>query len=352
MKRIVPATIMTLGALIAVLAILPGCDDLITQENTEYYYDTITIFDSTCVAACHSDANMEMTIAIRQWEHSRHSSDSLTDFDVFGIDLANTRTCGPQCHNQEGFIISLSSTVDEVEFPLEIGCFSCHAPHTNWKLDSLRYYDPVDLADGFTYNRGNSNICALCHQATVTVASEITSQLDLLGEITIYPTWAAHGSNQSDMMMGTGGYEYGANPTNSAHYNAANSNCLKCHLNVAVGFDMGGHSFNMESDGDQLVEACNVSGCHLGSPLSTFADVSIDHTNFSDSLVILQTALEGRGLADDFTGIIEDAGLAGALYNYRFIINDGSNGVHNTDYALGLVRESLMYLDTATSINP
>ncbi|MBN2226370.1 MAG: hypothetical protein JW763_03300 [candidate division Zixibacteria bacterium] len=350
MKRIIPAMIMALGALIAVLAVLPGCDDLITQYN----YDTtfITIQDSTCVAACHSDANMDMLIAIRQWEHSRHSSDSLIDFDEFGLGLENTKTCGPQCHNQEGFITSLQSSVDEIEFPLEIGCFSCHAPHTYWELDSLRYYDPVVLADGFTYNRGNSNICALCHQATATVASAITDQIDLLDSVTIYPSWAAHASNQADMMMGTGGYEYGAGPGNSAHYNASGSNCVKCHMNVAIGFELGGHSFTMESDGDQLVEACNVSGCHIGSPLTGFTDVSADQTSFIDSLSILHTALETKGITDDYAGKIGDAGLAGALYNYRFIINDGSNGVHNTDYALGLIRESLIYLDTATSLNP
>jgi len=352
MKRIIPACILILGALIAVMAVLPGCDELVTQEN--FYYDSATyvVSDSTCVAACHSDVNTDMTIAIRQWENSRHSSDSLTDFDVTGVAVQNTNECGPQCHHKQGFVQSLTSTASAVEFPLEINCFACHAPHTNWDLDSLRYYDPVVLADDFTYNRGNSNICALCHQAISTTTADITSQFDLLGLVPVYPGWADHASNQADMMMGTGGYEYGANPGNSAHYNASNSNCLKCHLDVAVGFDLGGHSFNMESGGEQLVEACNVSGCHSGTPITSFDNVNTNLTNFTDSLLLLQTELEGLGYNDNFTGNILDVGLAGALYNYRYIMNDGSNGIHNTEYGLGLIRESLIYIDTTSSLNP
>ncbi|UCD16443.1 MAG: hypothetical protein JSV44_08225 [Candidatus Zixiibacteriota bacterium] len=353
MKRLMPVILLAFIALTAVMTIIPGCDELVTQENS--YYDTTIIRDSTCVAVCHSDVNTTMAVAVRQWENSRHASGILTDTSISGIEILFTKSCGPQCHNSQGFVQSLSSQPGSTEYPLEIGCFTCHAPHTTWKLDSLRYYDPVTLADATTsFNRGKSNICALCHQAITTPTAEIDDNfVNPDDSILVYPLWGPHGSQQADMLLGTGGYEYGATIGNSSHTNASGSSCLKCHQDITEGFTLGGHSLNMRDGNDQLVAACNVFGCHSADNITDFSLYSGNDNliYFQDSLILLADTLNGFGILNTIS-YIKDPGLAGALYNYLFITQDRSNGIHNLQYALGLIRESLTYIDTATSLNP
>jgi hypothetical protein len=345
MKKIIPFILLVLFALLSILALLPGCDELVTREN--YYYDTVTIYDSSCVAACHSDVNDEMIIAQRQWAKSGHASGSLLDTMVGG---QHSSTCGPECHTRQGFVQSLSEDPDTVVYSLEISCFACHAPHSGWDFD-LRTTSQVTLANGETYNRGISNICARCHQAATRIAEEIPDPFTSVN-VTIY--WGPHGSQQADMLEGTGGYEYaGGLYINSTHGNSNNANCFKCHQAISVGYTLGGHSMNVSYHGEENVASCNLNGCHttdnaLIEDFSSYAN-NDNLQNYQDSITILYDTLVSRGLlplveADTIT--ISDAGEAGAVYNYRFLTREKSNGNHNTSYALSLLRESLNYLNS------
>ncbi|MCP4705916.1 MAG: hypothetical protein GY865_15055, partial [candidate division Zixibacteria bacterium] len=138
MKKLFPLVVITAMAGLIILALLPGCDELVTNDN--YYYDTLRIdgtiheADTTC-GICHNDKTDSITIAKRQWEFSAHSTGNLTDYDFLG---ENTAVCGPECHTKEGYVQYLADlTTGTVYFPTEIGCFACHSPHEN-KNFSLR----------------------------------------------------------------------------------------------------------------------------------------------------------------------------------------------------------------------
>lgn len=338
MKRYYPLVLIVMLGLTATLGILPGCDELVTEENFYYdtHYDTFTIYeaDSNC-GLCHTDVTDSISIAKRQWAFSRHASDSLVGFEFLG---QNTATCGPECHTNEGFVdLHVDSVSTAVSFPTEIGCFTCHAPHTERDF-SLRTATLAVLEEG-SFNRGNSNICAKCHMATL--PPPIPGGL----QVNVDSTWGPHFSVQADMLLGVGGYEFfdpqtGANP----HYLQIADGCLGCHQTPTDGFNLGGHSNNIVYDGMQLTEGCNASGCHSGTPISDVFAAAAGQQDLIDSLAVLRALLETASLLNaegrPVAGTV-DPDTAGIIYNYLFVSGDGSGGAHNLSYARELVDSSL-----------
>jgi hypothetical protein len=337
MKRIVSLIIAVVFAGMAFL--IPGCDELVTTETNSYDTVTLIVYDSNCVKVCHSDIGNEMLIPLRQWRNSGHSSDSLTDYDYFS---SNTRQCGPECHTSEGFVQSLSSTADTNRYPTEIGCFACHQPHTTWDF-SLRDTSAVTLIGGAEYDRGYSNICARCHKATASPPA--TSG----GTVSITDTWGPHSSPQADMLSGTGGFQYtDSTYQNSSHMATVTSGCLTCHQDSSVGFTLGGHSLRMRDGSTLLTETCNRTDCHSTTPIADFETYDTLQIAYIATLDTLKAKLISINLLDATGNIIpqstDSTDLAAALFNYLFVKNDRSNGVHNTRYGLALMRQSLNYI--------
>ncbi len=336
MKRLAFLPLLALAALSVLICILPGCDELVTREN--FHYDTTFIdntiyeYDTACVL-CHKDISDTVTVAVRQWTLSGHASGSLVDVDYQG---ENSAACGPQCHTNEGFVQSLSGSPQAVLFPTEIGCFTCHAPHTTRDF-SLRTTEAVSLAVG-SFNRGNSNICAECHRSTLAPPPDGI-------EVAITPDWGPHFATQADMFIGRGGFQ---NPdtiyTNSQHTTASTTACIDCHQSAADGFGLGGHSLNLEFAGEQLVEGCNATGCHKDAPVVDIFTVVAGQAQLADSLANLKTLLQTAGILDAEglpVSISLSSDSAGALYNYLFVTADGSSGSHNLSYARSLVNTAL-----------
>jgi len=46
--------------------------------------------------------------------------------------------------------------------------------------------------------------------------------------------------------------------------------------------------------------------------------------------------------------VVSTADSAGAVYNYEFVEEDRSGGVHNTDYAVGLMQSSINFISTGS----
>ncbi len=346
MKRYYPLALIFILGLTATLSILPGCDKLVTEEKYFYdtHYDTLTIFeaDTTC-GLCHNDSADSITIAKRQWAYSRHASDSLVRFDYLG---QNTSVCGPECHSNEGFVdLHVDSISTSISFPTEIGCFTCHAPHTNRDF-SLRTVTAAVLESG-NYNKGNSNICAKCHKATL--APPVPGGLD----VDIDSTWGPHFSVQADMLVGTGGYEFSAPQSGTnPHFSQSAGGCLGCHQNSTDGFKLGGHSENIVYDGAQLTEACNSASCHNGAVTDVFTVVP-EQQELLDSLALLfsllvpspDSAAAGHDTLLNVDGTPRVQSLspdsAGIIFNFLFVSGDGSTGGHNLGYAKELIDTSL-----------
>ena len=338
-----PAVLIAVMALIA----LAGCERKIINEVAAH---DDGLAASACFT-CHGDDNFALIAAQRQWANSLHAS---------GAHMETSSSCQP-CHTNEGFVAMATGDSVESEHFTPISCFTCHAPHTTGNL-GLRLTTAVTLGNGEQFDRGAGNLCANCHKSRRDVNTYVFDGVKLTTR------FGPHHSNQSDMLAGTGGYEYdGYQYLNSAHTGVADEGCIDCHMTATGTLVTGGHAFNMEEEeaGENLV-GCNVSNCHgLTGELEEFnrnavTDYDDDGTvegvqDEVDGLIIkLQDRLLAAGLikasgetyAPTNNLVVSDADSAGAVYNWLFAYEDRSLGVHNTKYAAGILQSSINFLST------
>ncbi|PKK84700.1 MAG: hypothetical protein CVT49_02430 [candidate division Zixibacteria bacterium HGW-Zixibacteria-1] len=354
MKRLKALIFIAFAAGIAAIGIMPGCDELVTNEIRDSTTITLIVRDSSCVEYCHSDNNFEVMAALRQWEHSGHSDTMFYDDTLYG---QTGLYCGPQCHTMDGFVSALSNNPDTSGYPFELWCYTCHRPHTAQGPDStwdfsLRTTSDVTLATGevFSYGaNGRSNICARCHRLTYNVINQVA-----VG-ILIDDNWlrkVRHAAQEADMLMGAGGYEYAGYTYANSHENVIQG-CLGCHQDYDQGFTLGGHSLNIrDGNGNALVEECNRLGCHSGDEYSDSRIVGGQNVLHLFQLRALQSKLLTAGLLDSTTllppssyTVIFNSDSAGALYNYLYLTADRSRGMHNMKYARDLLTSSINFLD-------
>ncbi|MEW5922492.1 MAG: hypothetical protein AB1746_00740 [Candidatus Zixiibacteriota bacterium] len=354
MKRLKALVFIIFAAGIASIGILPGCDELITNEIKDSVAITVIVRDSSCVEYCHSDNNFEVLAAMRQWEHSGHSDTMFYSDTLYG---QTALYCGPECHTMDGFVSALNDDLDTSGYPFELWCYTCHQPHTaqadsTWDF-SLRTTADVTLESGdvFSYGaNGRSNICAECHRLGYNVANQVT-----IGML-VDDNWLRkiqHAAKEADMIMGAGGYEYSGYTYGSNDHENVIQGCLGCHQDYDEGFALGGHSLNIrDGNGNALVEGCNIAGCHAGDEYSDSRIASEQSSYFLFQLPALRSKLIAAGLLDANTllppagySVILNADSAGALYNYFYLTGDRSLGMHNLQYATDLLMSSIGFLD-------
>jgi len=329
------------------------------------------VFPPGCVD-CHSSAGKYPVRGVRsQYLTSGHRT--LPD-----ASYSNGEGC-QKCHTNEGFIeYAATGKVDPkktIQNPSEIGCFTCHAPHERGNF-SLRKLTPVTLANGVVFDMGKGNLCANCHQARVMPKDEVRVRAIL------FEPWGAHHGPQSDMLLGTNAYEFpGKTYSKSAHASLPEANCVTCHMSqpttprYALSPSIGGHSMRL---GGEVHEAptLNVAGCKTCHsdikqvPRREVFDIKAGADYDGDGAIEpvqdeVQGLLEklsnkqGTGALQKISNPIFDAKgkfveanktqqpieVVASLYNYKFVLEDGSRGVHNTRYAVQLLMDSLKSLD-------
>jgi hypothetical protein len=152
---------------------------------------------------------------------------------------------------------------------------------------------------------------------------------------------------------------YGVAIPSSAHYAVIEDSCVACHMQENEGTPSftkaGGHTMQMKWDSGtnvyELVEAC--VQCHGDIEGFDFKRQDYD----GDGLVEgVQTEI--KGLLDKLGMMLPPYGSPTvasdtvarrnftrpelrALYNYLFVLEDGSYGVHNLSYAVGLLKASI-----------
>lgn len=354
MKRLKALLFIIFAAGIASMGILPGCDELVTNEIKDSTSITLIVRDSSCVEYCHSDNNFEVLAAMRQWEYSGHADTLFYGDTLYG---RTALYCGPQCHTMDGFISALDGSPDTSGYPFELWCYTCHQPHTaqadsSWDF-SLRTVADVTLKsdDVFSFGtNGRSNICAQCHRLDYNVAN-----LVVVGML-VDENWLReiqHASKEADMIMGAGGYEYsGYTYRGNSHENVIQG-CLGCHQDYDEGFALGGHSLNIrDGNGNALVESCNRVGCHSDSLYTDSRIAARQNSYYLTQLPALRAKLIAAGLLDPATllppveyAVIMNADSAGALYNYYYLSSDYSLGMHNMKYATDLLASSIAFLN-------
>lgn len=332
--------LITIFAVSLIFVALTGCD----REVTE----TIIVdnSDDNCFT-CHGGDGLLLQ-AKGEWQNSVHASGTSVDYTNRGGSDCT------QCHNHQGFLEyletgSVSAPYDNVS---AIHCFTCHAPHERGDL-SLRTTAPVELVTGETFDLSDEgNLCVHCHRARSS-ADDITDNYEITSS-----RFGPHHGPQGDLLIGTLGYEFsGYTYLKTGHSNAVAKACATCHMGNPrqhSGYGVGGHSFNIEDEeGNTVAGVC--SECHVAAEdeINFLADEDYDHDGtiegvqteiegLVDSLKVLlvaQGVLTSSGSSK--AGVIADADLAGALWNWRTIFEDRSMGIHNYRYIQGLLQSSI-----------
>jgi hypothetical protein len=286
-----------------------------------------------------------------EWYNSMHS--------VTTTDPAGNASC-VGCHTGPGFIGRMTGATNVSTAYGAINCQTCHEPHGQTSPTNashlIRNDSPVKLADGtLVSNAGEGALCMNCHQARVNAGTYVDSTA---GSAHFGP----HEGPQADMIEGVNGYTYGQSIPSSAHAFVAKDTCVACHMQTVATTDAaflqaGGHTFKPSytpagsTTPVDLVGACQ--GCHgpevtcFNFPLMDYnGDGQIDgvQTEVQKLLDQLSSMLPG-GNGQPQTALNIDATWTKpqlrAAYNWSFVNNDGSKGIHNTAYAVGLLKASI-----------
>lgn len=302
-----------------------------------------------------------------------------------------TRASCAQCHNNQGYIDLFSGIyVDDDGNPSPnpdgyavstfITCSGCHANHRSFDFDNdgqdyaLRNIDAVQLIadDSYTIDMGFSNTCVTCHQPRRSGPTD-----DGNGEFTVTSThWGPHHGPQSTLLEGIEGVLLSGSlgyPGVGTGTHRTESSCISCHMGETTDGSDGGHTFwpttnactTCHPDGapseveglltdldalETLLE--NVIGWEYEYLVDANGDLILDANG--DPIIVVDS--NGDPVMLPVQGIIHDghpnAGSFGegatfpilesqAAWNYLFIIEDKSNGVHNPDYAKALIRNSI-----------
>jgi hypothetical protein len=288
-----------------------------------------------------------------------------------------------QCHTNEGFIEYVNNgSVDAegyIAYPSQPGCFTCHPVHENFNF-SLRTVNPVKLVSGDTFDMGDGNLCVNCHRARTAGA---TAAVETKANA-VRSHFGGHHGPQGDMLSGSGAYEFaGKTYSDSVHTRAVADSCVTCHMALPDGrFSMapsvGGHSFNVEGDVHEAAKV-NTAGCITchsdikqisGKPyfaITAKADYDQDGKTETvqeevEGVLGLFVNAKGTGALQKLPIPMYDAAgnfvtprnedmrsvnEMAALFNYKFVLEDRSKGVHNTKYAVQVLYDSLKALNTS-----
>jgi hypothetical protein len=253
------------------------------------------------------------------------------------------------CHGTEGAKARINAglpphdpSVEGVVNVSPFDCRTCHNIHTTYTEADFALTGggkpAVMEMTGGTYDGGEGNLCAQCHQ----VRNSLPEVED--GNVAITSSrYGPHYGSEAPMLLGEGGF--GVTGTPSAHYNAVEDTCVNCHMG-----DERNHTYN------PTVERCQA--CHAdaenfdinGTQTAITAMVEELHTIFVDQN-LLNPETDLWGIYDEATDtwenpsqdapLIVPEAVAQAMWNYKFVVYDNSMGVHNSAFTEALLEQAL-----------
>jgi len=302
---------------------------------------------ATC-GQCHNSGESFLAKVI-QWEASVHANGG--NFE------RNSESCAP-CHTSMGFreIIETGeeTTSAVISDPTPINCYTCHKIHENYDASdwAIRFKDPVTYYEGGKVtDLGSSNLCAKCHQSRPVDPYPAKGEGNTVFDESVSYRWGPHHGPQSNLFSGagvSGAYEIGSGYENSYHTANLDNACVTCHMADAYGAQAGGHTFNMSYDYHGSTEfnfaGCLTSGCH-DDPDNLLVYVENKQAEIEVLMEELATLLTDQGLMRE-DGYLNVPGTytnaqTGAFYNYKFLEEDRSKGIHNFKYSKKLLENSI-----------
>ena len=310
----------------------------------------VTLSSGTC-GQCHD--SLTHHVKVYEWQQSLHSTGYVFRF---------SGACQP-CHSSRGFIetwdpyyLATNKTPRGTEQE-GIACAACHDPHTTGMGEhQLRNIPTATLSNGFVVTSataGTGVLCMNCHHARASAGPTVSN----LTSASISP----HHGTQGDLLLGKNGYEYGLAMPSSRHLLAVSNSCLGCHMQMLAGTSysndnthVGGHTWRMgwdkgtvdTNDDVKVTEVCSV--CHVEQGTFNFGGEDYDRDGTVEGV-----QSEIAGLLEQIGNLLPPAGPTftvttnytlsqrAAAWNYTFIAEDKSMGVHNPKYAAAILQASV-----------
>ena len=292
----------------------------------------VKTLDAAVCAKCHDSGSHH--VFPDQWRKSLHANP-----------VDESRAGCVDCHSGRGFIENLAGVPDangSLEY-VPIGCAVCHDPHNDANPNQLRTVAPVTFLNGVQADFGKGNLCANCHHSRVNVDPYVQTRPS--------SRFGPHHGPQGDMLAGTNAVEYGREMHRGPHADVVENGCVGCHMaeTPAAGAglnNVGAHTFSMSANGVENTEAC--VRCH--GEVESFEDFQAsgdwDHDGANESV---QNELQG--LMDTITGMLPRGTAVPdtnytlaqkqAFFNYIFVVEDRSKGMHNAYYARDILQAAI-----------
>jgi hypothetical protein len=345
----------------------PGSEHAYSLGDTNLI--TITVNSGDC-NQCHDDPTHH--VYGTEWYASLHAVTTR-------IPSGSGRQDCVGCHTSDGFIGRISGATTTNTVYSAIGCQACHEPHgatmptTNPHL--IRTLAPVTMGDGTVVtNAGEGLLCLECHHSRNGSATNNVANYPLG-----LPTWIGgssfgpHDGPQGDMVLGVNAITYGQNIPSSAHRTAITNLCVTCHMQPTATTDpgflvAGAHTFEIKGTNSsgvfvEMTAAC--VQCHGPTPSfdlvedyegnGTFQGVQEEVQGLLNTLstylpnssgVVDGTVKSSLSVTTNWT-----RSQLNAAYNFQFVSNDGSLGIHNAPFAVGLLQASIADVSGAAANN-
>jgi hypothetical protein len=262
------------------------------------------------------------------------------------------------CHSTTGFLAAHDPDYADRDTPGTgaegISCAACHDPHAPGSgAHQVRVIESVELGNGALITDGGDGlICMSCHKSRRDAEEYVHGNAS--------PYFGPHHGPQGDMLAGENAIQYGQEMPSSTHLTTVENSCSECHMQDTghespeyAEHKVGGHSFMLSfNDGTNdvihLTQAC--ADCH--GELEDFdfggADYNRDgmiegvQTEIHHLLNELGMLLPPYGSPDVAVGsALNTLELKRGAYNFLFVEEDGSLGVHNPKYAAAILRSSI-----------
>ena len=313
---------------------------------------TAVSYEAGLCAQCHGSEPYHTKTS--QWQDTRHA---LATPYPSG---AGRETC-VKCHTARGFTEYIKAGAPGLTFKgtdtefAPITCQACHDPHSVKNEKQLRRVEDVTLENGEMISEGGrGKLCMTCHHSRRNAIEYVKTYARNFGP---------HGNPQADMISGKNAITYGLDIPSSSHLYAAEDACVTCHMGLtpAAGQPgnnkVGEHSYRMkwnngtpDNPADDVENVAVCANCH--GPMESFDRPATADYDGNGEVEGVQT--EVRGLLDllgkalpplNEAKVVVDSTFTPqqlqAAYNYLYVTNDGSYGIHNTKYAVGLLRASI-----------
>lgn len=175
---------------------------------------------------------------------------------------------------------------------------------------------------GGTFDGGKDNLCANCHQIRNDLPVATGGNIDL-GTNTRFGT---HYGVEAQMLLGEGGLMVTGSP--NTHYQVVGDACVTCHMGE-------------ENNHTYLPAVARCQPCHAGAEDFDIGDTQTECQAMLDEVHALLVA---SGIMSDdgrsIPGVYPEA-VASAMWDYKLVAYDASNGVHNPAFAKALLQQGL-----------